>query len=479
MLKQIIKFKKRKTTFICQLADSYLKVIKCQISKKLKREFIDLGLEAITADIDDKKLSEKLEQVFKKLGYKNELVIISLARNHATCRYLKVPTQAPEEIERIISLQAPRYLPYPANELITGYQVISVDKEGYTELNLIIVHKDIIQRYIKIFQGLNIKNFKLYLNSYGLFNLYSYIQPEELKTVMLIDIDAEQVELAIASYHKLLFSRYFKFNRTQANWENMFIDEINKTQDAYIKELSKEIPVKIILLAADKISQGLIDILKRHMALPVELLFYVKKVNISSNLSNALLNSNNSFASLIGLGLRDIEESLNLLPQDMKETIKEFAQRKGRLRLILFIVSIILLWGLGIVKNLDNKTNYLNQLKLELNKISKDARPLEDMEKKIKLLESRSEKSSLTLDILYELSQAQPAQISLTNFSYEENNQIILRGQTPELNSIFLFVSQLEKSAVFKNFNIKVRYATKKKTQTAELVDFEIVCLKK
>jgi len=146
---------------------------------------------------------------------------------------------------------------------------------------------------------------------------------------------------------------------------------------------------------------------------------------------------------------------------------------------MLFISGIIFILGLWITKHLDNKALYLERLKIELNKINKEARPLEDMEKRIRMLDAQPLKKPSLLDIIYELHQVAPQQISLISFSCEEDNQIILHGQTSELNSVFVFTSQLEKSTAFKNFNIKVRYATKKGTPSGEMVDFEILCIRK
>ena len=475
-----MKDKKKKAIFICQITEGILKVIKCLSSNYSKREFVGLEIEPIPSDIDDKRLAGRLNYIFKKLEYNRDPVIVSLPRNHATCRYLKVPSQIPREIERIANLQASRYLPYPAEELITGYQIIHTDREGNSDVNLVIAHKDIIERYLGIFKELKTPNPTIVLSSYGICNLYHYINPAERASVMVIDIDSQQIELAIISQNKLLFSRSFKIAGSQPNWENLFIDEINKTRDAYLKEVSKEPPSKIIILGANKISQEVFaEVLNKQMDLPAQVLSYNEKINLSDNLLNSLLNSDNSFVSLIGLGLRDIEESINLLPQDIKEKARGFSRRKEYLRVFLLISGIILIWAGVIAKNLDNKTKYLKQLKIELDKVAKEAAPLEEIEKRFKAMESQTLKKPSSLDILYELHQVMPEQISLINFSYEEGEQVILSGQTPQLNSVFAFVLQLEKSAIFKNFSIKVRYATKKKTQVGEIVDFEIVCSKK
>lgn len=479
MIKRFIKPKNKKAIFICQFTENFLKVIKCQLSHGSKREFADLGLEEIPPDLDSKKLSERLSRIFKKLEYNNNPVIVSLPRYQVTCRYLNVPAQIPAEIEKIVNFQASKYLPYPANELITGYQIVSTDRGGYSNINLVIAHKDIIERYIKAFGELNIKNIAIVLSSYGLCNLYHYIEPQEIQPTIIIDIDLLQVEIAIVSGKKLLFSRSFKINRQQQNWQDILVEEINKTKDAYLKEIQDKEPSRIIVVGSVKDSQELGEILKRDIILPIIPLSYWEKITASENFLNNIVKIDNSLVNLVGLGLKEIPESLNLLPQGIKEQARKIFQVKERLRIILFILGIILIWGLGIAKNLDNKARYLKQLKIELSKIEKEAKPLGELVKRFEFLESQLQKKPSSLDILYELYQIIPSQISLINFTYEEDNQVVLRGNTLELQFVFDFVSQLEKSSVFKHFNVKVRYATKKRIPTGEVVDFEIICAKK
>ena len=476
-IRQILRPKKRQAIFICSITENDFRVIKCLNNHS--RDFVGWEVEKIPPGIEDKALAEKLNQVFKKLEYNDNPVVFSLARSQATCRYLKVPTQAPEEIEKIVSLQASRYLPYSANELITAYQAIKTDAQGYAHINLVIVHKDVIERYLKIFNTLKVARLCIILSSYGLCNFYNYIGLKDTRPAIIVDIDSNNVELAIISNQKLLFSRYFKLNRTQPNWEDLFIDEIKKTNDAYAKEAGPELPCKIILLGTGKGAQEFKGVISKQAQLPVEVLSYSEKIRLSRELLDSMLNSESSFVSLVGLGLGAMEESLNILPPDIKEKQRKLTQYKERLRTILFISGIAVIWFLGIAKNLDNKTKYLLRLKAELGKIAKEAQPLEEIEKRFDLLRKRAKKKPTSLDLIYELHRIMPDGISLVNLNYEEDNQVTLKGQTIELNSVFSLVSQLEKSAVFRNFAVKVRYATKRKTQAGEIVDFEIGCAKK
>ncbi|MBI4972841.1 MAG: hypothetical protein HZC16_03380, partial [Candidatus Omnitrophica bacterium] len=137
----------KKTIFICQFTENHLKVIKFSFHQS-QDKFLGREVEEIPPDIDQRLLGQKLKRIFDKLTYRQNPIILSLPRSQATCRYLKIPSILPEEIEKIAQLQAMHYLPYPSGELITGYQIIETNKAGFSYINLIIVHQDIVERYL-------------------------------------------------------------------------------------------------------------------------------------------------------------------------------------------------------------------------------------------------------------------------------------------------------------------------------------------
>lgn len=483
MPKGVFKFRKNNAVFVSTVSDTVLKVVKFNIGKSSKRNFSALEVEALPRGTTiDKGLCEKLGKILKKLDYNNHPFIISLPRNLATSRYLTLPAQSLAEIENISSLQAPRYLPYPANELITGCQVISQNKNGYSQVNLVIVYKEVVNRYLNCFKILNIKNFSIILSSYGLGNFYNYLNPQETKRVMLVDIDLQQAEAAVIVHKKLIFSRYFKINRQLEGWEKLFGEEIQKTSDAYAREFPQEPVEKIALMGAEINFKESEKIIREQMELPIEVLYQELnkgKFDIPIPSLSKVVNSDYSFASLFGLALTQADTSLELLPEELKGKIRQAAHHRQYLRIFFLAVTVILLWFLAMAKNLDNKAKYLDRLKEEVGKIAQQARPLEEIDRRYKILESQGVKRAGCLDFLYELSQLMPAQVSLTNLNYEDDKELVVRGQSSELNPVFSLVSELEKSAVFKNFSVKVRYATKKKTATGEVVNFEIGCVKR
>lgn len=465
MLKQPGRKKDKQAVFICQISEGTLKIIKFLPPGAAQEKRMDAAFQVVLPQEEDGKSAERIVLAFKKLGFINNNLILSLPRNLAVSRWVKIPSQSPQEIEKIVSLQAPSYLPYPAEELVSGYQVIAVDKQGFSCLNLIIAHKDVINRYLKLFHGLKPAGLDIFLSSAGLCNFYNHAGPKDSRAVLLADIDSGGAELAVVVNKKLAFSRYFKLNRQDELWQDLFIEEIDKTRQAYSKEEALEAPDKIFILGETKGAKEAVETLKRRAPYPAELLSYGEKIAIPED---------GSFVNLIGLGLEKPDDSLNLLPAELKVKAKKAAKYKQRFKTGILLSAIILIWISGLARNLDNKSRYLHLLRQELAKLAKEAKPLEDMEKTLNIMESRRNKDSLILDMLYSLHQNIPAGASLYVFSYQENGQIIIRGQAQELASVFAFIAKLEESAPFKQRGLKVGYATKKRMQNAEVVEFEL-----
>jgi Tfp pilus assembly protein PilN len=471
------KQKDKKAIFILQITETNLKAIKCLIKNNFIREFQELKALALPLNLDDKGLIAKVKQLLLELGYTNNNVILSLPRQQATCRYIKIPAQSFREIEKIISFQAAKYLPYPVNELLTGYQVILSHKEGYSHINLNIVHKKALERYLGILSAAGVKNTYVTLSSYGLANLYSQFNPQDLQTTLIVDIDVNQVEFAIVLKDKLYFSRSFRIMQRN-NLELLLREEITKTNSAYLKETGASPLSQIVILNSKEDVRSIIKSLSSHLNLPAQVFSYEQKLSCFKDFRQQLLNSEISFANLIGLGLKPLADSVDIVPMQIKEARKKISLRRRYLRFFLWGLATIIIFALAIAKSLDNKIKYLNYLKKELNKISGEAKGLEELEKRINMLQSHGQKKPSLLDILHQLHQIIPENIFLANLLCEEDSKITLKGQAPELNAVLSLVSQLERSSIFNNFNVKVEYATKRKSQSGEFVDFQIICLK-
>ncbi|MDD4955335.1 MAG: pilus assembly protein PilM, partial [Candidatus Omnitrophica bacterium] len=368
--------------FIIQIIEGYLKIVKCRQMLN-KREFTDFEITPLSGGLADEELTKKAKSLLEKLKFNNNRVILSLPRYQATLRYIKIPAKIPAEIEKIIPFQASKYLPYPPQELVTAYQVISTDKEGYSHINLNIVHKDVISGYLSFLNALGIKNFSVILNSYGLCSLHNETEPSP-GISMIVDIDDNYAELAVTSQKKLFFSRSFKALQGQ-NLENILSDEIKKTNSAYVKETGHN-PVERVIIFTDKNISA--QKLSENISLPAETVDYSGKV--CPRLSERIKAEAVSAAGLFGLGLKELSASLNILPQDVKDVRISASRKKELMTLSVTALLIILTLTAAVTKDLDNKRRYRDKLKLELDKVSKEAKALEEINTRFGILESEA-----------------------------------------------------------------------------------------
>lgn len=471
--------KRNQPVFLLQITDTMLKVLKWHPGHKDSLSCEALEIEHITDPKDNSQTQGKLNTLFKKLSYNHNPLIVSLPRNSATYRYLSIPARDPHEIEKMAGLQAANFLPYHSHELITGYQLIDTDKEGYSQINLVIVHKDVIEKILHIVGEFKPASITIELSTFGISNLFTLISKTQEKPVMVIDIDSHYAELAVVRQKKVLFSRYVKINHAAAYWEYAFIEEVNKTKAAYMREISEEAFEKIFLLGYDQSTPIVQKLLSGQNILAIEFLPYQTVITLPEAISLTLKNAQFSIASLIGLAIGPRVPSLNLIPGRIKTQRRDAAKKNEYSKIAIACLSILLMLWLATVKHLDNKALYLKRLNAELTRIEKEASPLENIEKRLGVLLKKSEKRISCLDALYSVNKAMPSEISLVTFGYDEDNQLILHGQSQLLSAVFDLLAQLERSPDFRDFSLKIRYATQRKVLSGEITDFEITGSKK
>lgn len=441
--------------FVCQVEGDSVKLIIMRGRKGEAARYRQLPLKDLVPEL-------------KRLGFNNDNMIFSLPRSLAASRYIKIPSHSPPEIERMVNLQAPRFLPYPAEELITGFEIVSLEKDGSSRINLAIAQKDTINRLLGSLSGLKRAKIDVFISSYGLCGLYNHFIPKGKGATALIDADAGGMELAVVLNGKLAFSRHSKFDASPG-WKSFFIEELKKTRDSYAKEISPEPWQRIYVFGKTAFSEQVKGVLNEQAQYPVEAVTYGNSAD-----------SEASFAALTGLGLKKTKDDyFSLLPADLKAGYRRIARRKKAARIIICACAVVLIVISAFSRNLRAKAEYAKELKEQAARMAIEAKPLERIEKALRVMESRRKPDMIALNALFELHQVTPEGIYLYSFNFEEGNGISVRGQAQELNSVFEFLSSMERSPAFKRFGLKVKYAAHKKTQSGETVDFEIFGLKR
>ena len=406
-----------------------------------------------------------------------------LPRHMVTTRYLKIPSTDAREVNKIVQLQVPRQLPYPAEQIIYSYSPILTDKDGYTLVLLILVHKDIIKRHLSILKeaGINTRNIVLSSEAdQGLFLSRSSAKDHE--GAILINLDAKCADIQIILNRKLVFSRpVFLDNQPEDaniiadNWRNKLKEQINRSLESYHKEVGPIQINRIVLTGSPKIITSLKDKLVSEFTWPLTYLDPFEDINHRPDFNIApLLDSWDSFSSIVGLGLKKEMPVWDFLPADYQSERDRFFKRKTFLKTLSLILALVLIFSLAIAKDVLVKRHYIQILQVQYMKVKSETDRLEAMLNKLKLIKSRFIKGTKSVDIIRELYKSVPDEVSLNTFSLEADHAAILKGQAVDLSTVFKFVNILEQSDYFEN--VQVRYTAKRRFQNQEITDFELVC---
>lgn len=416
--------------------------------------------------LSDEQISGVIRVLFEELKIKPKTLLTSIPRASVTVRCLKFPSTDQKEIAEMVGFQAAKQLPYPREEIIFDHQIIGKDKGGYSKVMLVVLHRDVVRRHLKILRDANIEPDRIALSSEATYRWFQFNQasggkaPE--RTVILLDFDSHSTEIEIISGGSLVFTRNISLGADDLpQAQDKLIEELKRSLAAYQKDETGGEPSGIILAGATQNLKDLGATLEKEFSLSVEVIAPLEDMPVS-------------FTAVRGLVTSRDRLKINLLPKDVQETHKHLA-RKRELISTGVLVIFVLVAGSGVLsKKLYDKGRYLRVLDRELQKTDLQANNLEKMRRQLKVIKSQMSMEGSSLDILRELYKVIPKELSLTAFTFEQGRMVILNGMSKSMADVFKFVTTLEKSSHFQN--VQVKYTTKRKTRGAELTDFQINC---
>jgi len=476
--------KQERIVTLFQIDNNCLRLIQVKQADRANRISMIKALEI--GSLSDEELARKISDLAGELKINPRYIILSIPRHLTTTRNLDLPSVNPLEIKDMIELQIGKQTPYAGDEVIRDYQILGSDADGYSKVLLVIVHRDIVNRYFKILESAGLAVQKVSFSSEGLLNWRSLVYKEKIpldKAHILIEVDYDTSDFEVVLNDKLIFGRSISlgFSRMAGQrelWQKKFVDEINHSIYAYQNEIvGKEIN-KIIIsrprLAGDTLDKA---VLEKKFGLSVEIIDQFRNIPLTeegAKAYNDLKRADISFAGLIGLGLSTGEHKINLVPQE--HLISKAVREKGKdLYLMGILLAFILVAVSGVfLGKMYNKERYLGQLKQRLEEIQNKAKELNARIRGIETIKDRVYTRGLSLNLLYEVHRIILPEIHLVSLSFDGKESLTVRGQSNEMSEVFTFVNKLEESAYF--HNVKSKYATKRTVEGKEVTDFEIEC---
>lgn len=432
--------------------------------------------------LSDDEISGALEALLNESGVKKTSpLIISIPRHLFTVRSLRLPAVDEAELKDMAALQAGKQLPYPADELIWDFIIIEKRPDGYSDIALILGHRNVLDKYINILKKAGLEPDKAVISSEALYGWYfaasGFKEAEELKgqqTRAIADIDTSHIDIIIVRDGILDFSRSFLI---KDDLQEM-VEEIRKTFYSYEKENSKTID-SVILTGIEQRASSLKPLLAgvETTNKPAEFVHPLRAASSDyrEGLSDFLeVSRDASFACSLGLAYNPQILKMDFLPPELKKQ-KLLREKKKRFIKTAVLAGAVFLAFAGLLsKDFMYRSQEYSLLNTKIKETDPKVKRLKEISQQISIVKQSLDMRGSSVDILREIFKIVPPEVSISVLDFELQKSLAIRGISTNMSGVFKFASEIKKSKYFKASEIK--YAQKRVIKEKEFVDYEINC---
>ena len=424
--------------------------------------------------------SDSISALFKELKISSKSVIVSIPRNQATIKAIKVPTHDPDELAKMAEYQAARQVPFSIDEIVVSHRIVEKESNGHTSALLVIVRRSLIEKYLKILTACGIHPQRICLTSEGLLNWYIASMPSlgdtGTKPLALIDVDSSSAEFQIIFRSKMEFSRSVSFK--SAGGADSLPGQIKNSISSYYRSGRINAPLsKIWITGSPAKIKDLQQKIGDEVGVEAKEINTFEHIPMSSDLKSEISGLDNmaSFVSIAGIGTDPDAMEVNLIPRVLLQAKRRESRKKDIAVTVFLSLCLLGMSALLIYRNIAGKMSRLKEITETISAAQPDAEKVEAMMKRLNAIREQLRGGASSIDVLYELYDIIPEGISVNIFLFDDKGTLALRGTSSLMSDVFDLIPKLEKSKYLTN--VKVRYATKRKTKKGEYTDFEIDCL--
>lgn len=463
---------------ILEITDQHIKLLQ---GKEVRKNKIVTSLDICPIiNLSDKEIIRALTDLVSRHGLRTVDLNLILPRRYAIFKQMRLPSQNANELRKMIGLQLISHVPYSLEDVIYDYFVLNTETDGYAQILVIIVHQDIINRYLKIIEGAGLSMSKMGLSSFGISGWVSYQGRKEKliehRVVAVVNIDAMHSEICFCMGNKVFFSRSINYGAVDLQESHLvqLITQIELSIKAYNEEKMGPPIGKIIIISSNPKISNIKQRLEKEMNLDLAVFSPLENIDMKKNMKPHAFKDDSGISLTVPLGflLEDNLPSVKLLP---KEVHASQETRKKKLQLI----KSVLLLGMVVVLSIVALGLEVPLKEKQLAKIEKKSEGIKTVltkaKKQIDLAQEIDDvfsKRVIISELLYDLFLLTPDSISYRSIDFDKNGKCILQGYASSRGEINNFQTALVQSQTFQEVNLE--FATQRRIFNAEVTDFKI-----
>ncbi|OGW79807.1 MAG: hypothetical protein A3G33_02860 [Omnitrophica bacterium RIFCSPLOWO2_12_FULL_44_17] len=438
------------------------------------------------AENADDEISQFIVKTLKKFRVRTKKAICVIPSKLLITKNVDMPSRDRNEIDKIVDLQAGRFTPYSRTEIVIDYLCMDTPEQYYTNVFLIIMHRKMVERYLKIFEKAQLDLDKVAVSSEGMGIAYHHIADTKLADTPVggIHFSNDCSDLTIIDRQQLVFIRnipigldHLKENKEWALGE--FLKQLNKSMLTYQNQgVGRPIAVLVVtglVEELDYIEKEIRESVPYVFAskIPIKMVPYQTYFSFRDGTTEGARGDGKmSFFEILSCLFSYPRLQIDLIPKEIK--LKRKFQESGHdviMIAILLFVNMFLICGF-LAGKMVIKSNYLENLTQLYKKTVEESNSIRQMADRTKFLRSILESRGKGLGAFQRVTGMIGQEIYLSEFRYGNDRKIVIVGTADSMSRVFNFVTELEQSGYFES--VKTNQTKSRREAGKDVADFEI-----
>ncbi len=352
-----------------------------------KYEFLDMSGDPTVDASRMPQLKAGVQELAARLKIKGGAVNYAIAGHTVFSRFVKLPPVQGDRMDQIVEFEARQNVPFPINEVIWDYEVVS--DLGETEVVIVAIKSDSLNEINDGVAAAGLKTNCVDLAPLALFNAFRYSYPDVDESAVIIDLGARSTNLVFVEDGRFFtrnvlvggaaitnaIAKEFSISFAEAEQQKVavgFVSQggaVEEHSDPAIAALSKVIrnaatrlhgeimrtinyyrtqqggsqPKRVFVCGGGALLGNMVMFLEEKLKLPVEIFNPLRGVQTDRGVNAEAANNDSPFLSeLVGLALRSAgaaPSEIELVP-DVVANARDGARRAPAL-----ILAGVCLWG--------------------------------------------------------------------------------------------------------------------------------------
>jgi general secretion pathway protein L len=368
-----------------------------------------------------------------------ERVSVSIPREKALIRFLRLPLVTKENLRKVLEYEAPKLTPFDKEAFFFDYQVLKEDAE-WVYLMAVFVKKEEMEPYLNLMKKMGIQPVSVQIPAVSALNLFFYHEGDKGHEVsVLLDVNAPFYEMNILEGKEWKDSFHLPLGGEKQ--EEKILHAFRRG-DLKEPSLSRAMFFVYGLDATEKALPSFqeADGMKGVASPPMDRI----EVGVDETLPDYIYPS-------IGLplaGLTNTRFKVNLLPMEMRKKVREYGKSVFLILLSLAVV-LGLTWGGGVYSRYEKD---IESLRAEIKKKKPEVEAVERLQKqRTELTVEMAEFEKITrgavseVRILQELTQILPTSVWIWQYKFS-GREIEISGFADSASEL---IPLLDKSPLF------------------------------